>query len=594
MTILRKRDVTASDPISAAEEHIKTIAEGTEFAKTDSYTSPDTGITHVHFVQTYNGVVVENARANVNVAKDNSIFSSGISFVKGEIKASAVTKRDLQIGALKALKGAIKALDLPIKADKAKEVEGGSGLIGRRSDEVTIKNVEGVVSDPVATSAYYNVNGELKLIWKIEADIDENWLLIYADALKEGIVYSVADYVADAQYNVYPFGVNDPTEGSRQLVTDPANLVTSPNGYHKVGSTSYTVTRGNNGIAQENWSGSTSTTGYLTNQRPSGGSSNIYNFPYDISASDPKTYINASVTQLFYTSNVYHDLLEALGFTEAAGNFEDVNTSGQGRGNDAVQLNAQDGSGTNNANFATPADGQRPRMRMYLWNAVPGAKRDCSFDAGVVIHEYTHGLSNRLTGGASNSACLSTSEGRGMGEGWSDFFATAVRIKAGDTRNTNYAMGDWVNGAGIRRYPYSVSMTTNPTTYALLDDSSWKSGAPHTFGSIWANMLYEVLWNLIDKYGYTENRFPVFASGSALPTKGVPAAMKIVLEGLKLQPCQPTFITARNAILDADVALSGGANKCEIWRPFAKRGLGTDATLVSGVHKNGFALPSGC
>jgi hypothetical protein len=32
-----------------------------------------------------------------------------------------------------------------------------------------------------------------------------------------------------------------------------------------------------------------------------------------------------------------------------------------------VQAEAQDGGGTDNANFATPADGSSPRMQMYLW-----------------------------------------------------------------------------------------------------------------------------------------------------------------------------------------------------------------------------------
>jgi len=105
---------------------------------------------------------------------------------------------------------------------------------------------------------------------------------------------------------------------------------------------------------------------------------------------NPSDYVAASVTQLFYTANKYHDLLYALGFTEKAGNFE-VNNNGQGgKGADMVILNAQDGSGTNNANFATPPDGQSGRMRMYLWTATT-PKRDCSFEAGVIIHEYTHG-----------------------------------------------------------------------------------------------------------------------------------------------------------------------------------------------------------
>jgi len=68
----------------------------------------------------------------------------------------------------------------------------------------------------------------------------------------------------------------------------------------------------------------------------------------------------------------------------------------------------QDGSRLNNAAFSTPPDGQPGRMMMYIWDySTP--KRDSSFDTGVVIHEYTHGLSNRLTGGPANSGCLAVS-----------------------------------------------------------------------------------------------------------------------------------------------------------------------------------------
>ena len=87
---------------------------------------------------------------------------------------------------------------------------------------------------------------------------------------------------------------------------------------------------------------------------------------------------------------MYHDVLYALGFNEAAGNFEANNNGKGGKGNDYVILSSQDGAGTNNADFSTPPDGQNPRMRMYIWTkSTPN--RDCSFEAGVVIHEYTHG-----------------------------------------------------------------------------------------------------------------------------------------------------------------------------------------------------------
>ena len=54
--------------------------------------------------------------------------------------------------------------------------------------------------------------------------------------------------------------------------------------------------------------------------------------------------------------------------------------------------------------------------------------RDSALDNQIVIHgkdpdlilEYTHGISNRLTGGSASANCLRTLVARGMGEGWSD------------------------------------------------------------------------------------------------------------------------------------------------------------------------------
>ncbi len=75
-----------------------------------------------------------------------------------------------------------------------------------------------------------------------------------------------------------------------------------------------------------------------------------------------------AVQNLFYLNNVIHDTLSSHGFTEAAGNFQEQNFTASGADSDSVNAEAQDGSGTDNANFATPADGSNPRMQMYLWN----------------------------------------------------------------------------------------------------------------------------------------------------------------------------------------------------------------------------------
>ena len=62
---------------------------------------------------------------------------------------------------------------------------------------------------------------------------------------------------------------------------------------------------------------------------------------------------------------------------------------------------------------------------------------------------------------------------------------------------------------------------------------------------------------------------------------GVPCgiAVQLVLDGMKLQPCRPSFFDARDAIIAADRTLTGGENVCELWAGFASRGLGVDAKV---------------
>ena len=85
------------------------------------------------------------------------------------------------------------------------------------------------------------------------------------------------------------------------------------------------------------------------------------------------------------------------GFTETARNYQNDNMGRGGNQGDYVLAEAQDGSGTNNANFSSGADGTRGRMQMYLWTA-PTPDRDGDVDNGIIVHEYTHGISNRMTG----------------------------------------------------------------------------------------------------------------------------------------------------------------------------------------------------
>jgi len=83
---------------------------------------------------------------------------------------------------------------------------------------------------------------------------------------------------------------------------------------------------------------------------------------------------------------------------------------------------------------------------------------------------------------------------------------------------------------------------------------------------------------LVDAYGFDSN----LHTGSG----GNNIAMQLVMGGLKLQPCDPTFVDARDGLLLADQTLYNGANQALIWSGFAKRGLGLNADDGAGHNDN--------
>jgi uncharacterized repeat protein (TIGR01451 family) len=297
-----------------------------------------------------------------------------------------------------------------------------------------------------------------------------------------------------------------------------------------------------------------------------------------------------AVTQLFYVANWYHDQLYNLGFDEAAGNFQTTNFSGMGAGGDAVQADAQDSSGTDNANFATPPDGTPGRMQMYRFD-FPTPNRDGDLDAEIMMHELTHGTSNRLIG---NGSGLFWSPGGGMGEGWSDFVALSLL----NNTNADNPDGEYASGAyatyqflgltdnylyGIRRFPYTTDNSINPLTWAETDDvtADYSGGIPispvgfefngglevHNIGEIWALTLWEVRSRVIAD--------PAGANGD-VPT-GNHTMLQIVIDALKLTPLNPSYTDARDALILADCATNACANEKSIWAGFADRGLGYGA-----------------
>lgn len=193
-------------------------------------------------------------------------------------------------------------------------------------------------------------------------------------------------------------------------------------------------------------------------------------------------------------------------------------------------------------------------------------QKDGDLDNLIVAHEYGHGISNRLTGGAGTTSCLNSATQ--MGEGWSDWFSLMLTMKTGDLPETGrsvgtYSVGQDPTGSGLREAPYSTSFAINNFTFNYTNSTG---GQQHSNGFVWATMLWDLTWAYVDKYGFDDDIF----NG----TGGNNKVMQIVIDGLKLQPCSPGFEHGRDAILAADIALTGGEDQCMIWEVFANRGLG--------------------
>jgi hypothetical protein len=209
----------------------------------------------------------------------------------------------------------------------------------------------------------------------------------------------------------------------------------------------------------------------------------------------------------------------------------------------------------------------------------PFVNSDGDFDNGIIAHEYGHGISTRLAGGRFNSSCLDNTDQ--MGEGWSDWIALMMQLKPGDVGTAKRGIGTYVSsqstdGLGIRDYPYSTDKSINPMTYAdtnkfqYTDDEGLEQTEEHGTGSVWASVLWDLSWAYINKYGYDDDKYTGVGGNNKL--------MRIVLDGIKLQPCSPTFVSGRDAIIAADQAITGGKDYCMIWEVFAARGLGKNAS----------------
>lgn len=726
-------------------------------------------VSHNYLNQTYKGIKIFNA-ISVAALKNNKVFHFSNKF-KSKV-GERINTQVPQVTMLQAIQRAASHFNLQGSSSLTlKEVNDGKSIFtkGNLSQE----------DIPVELVYFETPNGDLKLSWDLSIyTLDSNhWWSVRVDATtgeilnvtdwvikcsfggdhtKHGVEHVTNNYMREtqfnlfkttvstvtdgSQYNVYPMPVESPNHGNRQIVSEPADDVASPFGWHDtdgVSGAEYTITRGNNVLAQDDTDGNNG-----SGASPDGTASLDFDFPVDLNQ-QPINYLDASTTNLFYWSNIMHDILYTHGFDEQSGNFQENNYGRGGTGGDYLLADAQDGADLNNANMATPPEGASPRMQMFLWSGAPittpiltinggslaggytvalpstgdgadgtgnitrpdetpvtadivivddgtatgeegcnaltngtevsgkiafirrgscnfttkiqnaqdagavavivgnhnnptndpdyaeyvgmygvtnppftipsifinfndgqaivdaigngetlnativyeeSVNIDSSFDNGVIAHEYAHGISTRLTGGPGASNCLQNNFQQG--EGWSDWFGLMTTIKATDVGTAprgiaTYAFGQPTTGLGIRLRQYTTDMSVNEFTFEATNDNTQEgtdeNGNPiirnrrvHYIGSIWGTMLWDLTWAYIDKYGFDSD----LINGNGGNNK----VMRIVIEGMKLQGCNPEFTDARDGILAADTAITGGEDQCLIWDVFARRGLGVNAS----------------
>lgn len=231
-------------------------------------------------------------------------------------------------------------------------------------------------SPPSATAVLAPLaNGGLARAWLVETWTLRTNELNHTLVGGDGRVLEVERRTANDSYRVYPI---DPGKSGSSIVSGPGATTQSPAGWLGSGSQSTVRISGNNVAA------------YLdtdTDNTADAGGSDVFDGNFltaaDLTA-EPVTTTNqaAGVQNLFYLNNRIHDILYGYGFDEAAGNFQVDNFGRGGQAGDAVQAEGQDGGGTDNANFSTPTDGNRPRMQMYLWTGA-GATHEVLVSAPV-------------------------------------------------------------------------------------------------------------------------------------------------------------------------------------------------------------------
>ncbi|MDQ3335068.1 MAG: M36 family metallopeptidase [Myxococcota bacterium] len=329
-----------------------------------SQSTPVGGISHVRYEQIVGGLRVYGAYVRAAITDKGELVQviENLAPVTGLARAASIKHKDALAVAM-----AQHGFDFATPAETS--TAGNKKGFDKGSE---------FYRDPSVEKVAYHQNGALKQGYLVETWSFGNNQLDHTLVSGNGSIVYTERRTQNDSYNVF---TEDPLKGAQTVTAGPgAGNAESPSGWLDASAQLNTNISGNNAHA------------YLDvdkNNRPDRGGTAVTGGNFlqvvDLAAAPTTTGNRAvAVQNLFYLNSVIHDITYRHGFDEAAGNFQANNFGLGGAGNDPVNAEAQDGSGTDNANFSTPTDGQSPRMQMFLWS---GAGPNAQVTASGATHD---------------------------------------------------------------------------------------------------------------------------------------------------------------------------------------------------------------
>ena len=407
------REVARAYLAENAQKFGVTAADFSDLMFTSVYETKGLGVTHVNINQRYRDMEVFGGQVTVNVGTDGKVVFAGGQAVSLATVASDAQNLDAADAVAKAASGCAcrrrarcaccaapassrrrpssRAADLP-HPDRGHArwhpSAGGLRLAWRaiidESDDAHLWNAAvdaktGALLKKDDWTSHDNLD-------ELKGRLQRSKARQLAPAFQPAFLVSSPVPVLDGSaYRVTAWPNESPLDAARTLVANPADSIASPFGWHDINGVAgadFVTTQGNNAHAYLDQDANNAPD---FGSSPSGGSRLRFDFPMD-ATQHAQAYRAAAVANLFYVNNMIHDVLYRFGFDDPSGNFQADNYDRGGGEGDYVRAEAQDGNGTNNANFSTPAaDGGAPRMQMYLWpgNQLEGEQNQLTIGATI-------------------------------------------------------------------------------------------------------------------------------------------------------------------------------------------------------------------